>query len=389
MMPRVLIFFSLLFCFYSCKEGLFSWNLKSKPVVEEFKIVSNVLDSVHVQANLSSNGHISSTIKGFCWSDSNSEPTIYNEVIIIDNSDEGIYNASFSWDTSSTVKYVRAFAQNELGITYSQTITMFWPVGSGNIPEVNTISVEDIGFYSAKVSGELISNGGIPWTTKGILFSENNNPSMSNSIIIMDDTEGNSYSITYDNLLENKTYYTRAFAQNDGGVDYGQVISFTTKNFYEIGEQGPGGGIIFYNKLDSSGGWNFLELSSSDLPTEVIWGNSLTLLNTSNDIGTGKENTDIIVSEEGTSGVYAAGNCSSYINMGFDDWFLPSRAELMLVYDNLYMTGAGNLDGVYWTSSQDQTYSQNAWTIKMTQGDNIITSRLKTLSYKFRPVRRF
>ena len=38
---------------------------------------------------------------------------------------------------------------------------------------------------------------------------------------------------------------------------------------------------------------------------------------------------------------------------GYDDWFLPSQAELDLMYINLKNRGLGSFaDGYYWSSSQ-------------------------------------
>ena len=39
--------------------------------------------------------------------------------------------------------------------------------------------------------------------------------------------------------------------------------------------------------------------------------------------------------------------------MGFNDWYLPSRYELVLAANNLFMYGLGNfqINGEYWTST--------------------------------------
>lgn len=386
-----LYFFLLLFLF-GCKEDTFTWNLKSKPDVGDVSIVSNVLDSLFIQADLKSNGHIQSTVKGFCWSDSNSEPTINDEIVFIEGGSEGIYSTSFAWDTTSLTKYVRAFAQNDLGISYSKTASVYWPVDDGNIPIINTISVEDIGFYSAKVNGQLESNGGIPWTSFGVLFSENTVPSISNSIISYAIGSGADFSVLNDELTENTVYYACAFAENEGGIGYGEVISFTTRNFYEIGEPGPGGGIVFFNKLDSDGGWNFLEIFGVDVVEVMPWSETVLSVNTSTETASGYGNTESIYVAQGNNMDYAARFCIGFSSGGVTDWFLPSRDELLLVHNNLFMNGLGGFTNgnSYWSSSQDETFSQNAWIVDMNNNSsNTCTSEYKLTMHGVRPIRKF
>tara|TARA_B100001287_G_C22684088_1_gene532222 strand:+ start:3309 stop:4487 length:1179 start_codon:yes stop_codon:yes gene_type:complete len=392
MLQKIGLYLFLFFCLLGCRDGAFTWNLKSKPDVSDILIVSNVLDSVFIQADLKSNGHTSSTLKGFCWSDSNSEPTLNDKLILIDGSSEGIYSAAIAWDTSSQVKYVRAFAQNGLGLSYSKTLALFWPVDDGNAPVVKTISVEDISFYSAEVNGKLESNGGIPWTSFGVLLSENPAPSISNSIISYSTLANNDFTITYNELSENTVYYTRAFAENDGGIGYGEIISFTTRNFFEIGEPGPAGGIIFYNKLDSTGGWNFLEIFSTDVVELLPWSETVLSVNTSTEIGIGHDNTESIYDSQAENIAYAARFCLDFSSNGASDWFLPSRDELLLVYNNLFINGLGgfNNGNSYWSSSQDGTFSQNSWIVDMNNNSsNTCTSEYKLTMHGVRPIRKF
>ena len=90
---------------------------------------------------------------------------------------------------------------------------------------------------------------------------------------------------------------------------------------------------------------------------------------TSTLIGTGKTNTEKLVKAMGTSAYssssgtdktqdYAARLCSVLSHGGYDDWFLPSKSELDLMYDNLKAKGIGSFSGgSYWSSSENRESS--------------------------------
>jgi len=66
----------------------------------------------------------------------------------------------------------------------------------------------------------------------------------------------------------------------------------------------------------------------------------------------GSSNTNSIVARYGDT-TYAANICKTLDLNGHTDWFLPSRDELDLMYQNLKRFGIGNFaNGYYWSSSQ-------------------------------------
>jgi len=141
------------------------------------------------------------------------------------------------------------------------------------------------------------------------------------------------------------------------------------KTTYKIGESGPAGGIVFYDKGNDSDGWRYLEAAPVDsLPASAIWG-KVRVAKTETGIGSGKRNTELIITElnkKGESGT-AAQLCKAYILNGYNDWFLPSKDELNWMYANLginpdirkklkkYATVK------YWSSSQVDGKKDDAW----------------------------
>lgn len=151
---------------------------------------------------------------------------------------------------------------------------------------------------------------------------------------------------------------------------------------YAIGDTGPAGGIIFY----ISGSTHY-EASPVDLSNGVRWhnGSYLTTGATGTVWGTGKTNTDLIISVQG-EGTYAASICKNYVLNGFNDWFLPSNQELMAMYFNLKNEGIGDFSNSrYWSSSEHSNLY--AWAADFSLGGSATV--FKNDSYAVRAVRSF
>ncbi len=131
------------------------------------------------------------------------------------------------------------------------------------------------------------------------------------------------------------------------------------------------GGLIFY--LDTSTGEGFVA-APADQSTGAEWGCFGTDIPGADGIviGTGSQNTTDIVNGCPTSGI-AARICDELILNGKTDWFLPSKDELDLMWENLAdsdgngtnngTSDPGNLGGFaahfYWSSTEGDSF--NAW----------------------------
>ena len=178
-------------------------------------------------------------------------------------------------------------------------------------------------------------------------------------------------------------------AAASGGSSQAQITApVSTSTTYTIGDRGPAGGIVFYDKGNDSGGWRYLEAAPSD-PGKTQWQSSSTdVSGTKDTIGSGKENTQLAIRHN----VRPAMVCQQYSQGGYQDWFLPSKAELDLMYINLKMIrDVGNFSGDwYWSSTQYDTSS--AWTQRFNDGTQAGVSYLggsKNNTYSVRPIRQF
>ncbi|MHC6202271.1 CsgG/HfaB family protein [Breznakiellaceae bacterium SP9] len=130
---------------------------------------------------------------------------------------------------------------------------------------------------------------------------------------------------------------------------------------YKVGGKGPAGGIIFYDKGDSSEGWRYLEAAPAAAEFRRVWGLRGTSVTTDAAVGSGKQNTRVITAAlENQGEIGAALQCVDLEIGGYRDWFLPSKGELNLMYINLAMRGLGSFKSEScWSSSQYN--SDYAW----------------------------
>jgi hypothetical protein len=128
---------------------------------------------------------------------------------------------------------------------------------------------------------------------------------------------------------------------------------------YKVGDNGPAGGIIFYDKGNNSGGWRYLEVAPANTDREPGDGPS-TARNSLSDIqdrrlGAGKENTNMIMAiyERIGGGINTAAWICSHLEVnGFNDWYLPSLDELIMLYNNTYSRdGSGSFRSLKYRSS--------------------------------------
>ncbi len=160
-------------------------------------------------------------------------------------------------------------------------------------------------------------------------------------------------------LVAGTLYHFRVRAENTLGVVYGDDMSFTLLGLGITWQ----GGLIFY--LDNTGQHGLVSSSPTDQGT-AEWGCSGTTITGGDGIivGTGSQNTTDIINSCATVGI-AARLCRSYTDGVYNDWFLPSKDELGLMYTNLHMAipSKGGFGAVnYWSSSEVSStisYKQN------------------------------
>ena len=257
----------------------------------------------------------------------------------------------------------RALTQQEITNLYNSQLPT---QTSLCLPTITTTSPSSVGVDSVVIGGNITNDGGSSIVLRGVCYSTSPNPNMGNSRT--EDGSGiGSFNTVLRGLNPSTTYYARSYAKNSNGVVvYGNEVSFSTSSI-TIGSN-YAGGIVFY--VDGTG-QHGLVCAPSNQGT-LMWGcNGAIIPNTQLGVGDGYANTQLIVNGCSQRPI-AASVCNDLVLNGYDDWYLPSRGELMLMYNNLAYHGLGNFSPLhYWTSSQSYGNPLNTWAINFSFGVNV------------------
>jgi hypothetical protein len=169
------------------------------------------------------------------------------------------------------------------------------------------------------------------------------------------------------------------------------------------------GGLLFYIYQTGDDGYvagevHGLIAATSDQSSGIAWiigGSTPDTLNsnTSLVVGTGQANTTAMMNQSGYTGG-AAKVCDDYsVTVGginYSDWYLPSKDELNLMYQNIGngdVLGLGNIGGFsnnssYWSSSEGSINSSSTWRQDFDTGGQIEDYKGNT-QFNVRAVRTF
>jgi uncharacterized protein (TIGR02145 family) len=98
-------------------------------------------------------------------------------------------------------------------------------------PSVTTLPAESITNTSVTFRGNITDVGNPPYTSKGICYSTQQNPTINDSKVVVQGNGTGEFEGTAISLLPNTTYYFRAYATNSAEPAYGNQMNFKTTSF--------------------------------------------------------------------------------------------------------------------------------------------------------------
>lgn len=194
------------------------------PVLTTVTATSITQSTASCGGTITSDGAAQITARGICWS-TLEYPTILDNKTT-DGGGIGSFTSSITGLTGNTVYYVRAYATNSAGTEYGNQITF---KSGPAAPTLTTTTLSSIFQVSVVSGGNIINDGGSPILIRGICYSTTQNPTTTDNKTA-DGSGSGIFTSSISNLIGNTTYYIKAYAINDIGTGYGNVLTITTQN---------------------------------------------------------------------------------------------------------------------------------------------------------------
>lgn len=189
------------------------------PIVTINTVTNITATSATCGGSVSNNGGFAVTDKGLVWSTSQ-YPTLNDNHISL-GSGNAPFTGSMTNLTIGTTYYVRAYATNSQGTSYSSTQHTF-TTGNG-LPTVTTTTVT-MSSGSVVSGGNVTSDGGYPVTARGICYGVYPNPDLSGAYTHTTNGTGTGYYTSVIDTTVGTELYVRAYATNANGTVYGNQI---------------------------------------------------------------------------------------------------------------------------------------------------------------------
>ncbi len=275
------------------------------PVLNTLEVtdIDVLAGSAVLHGTVESLGNPAATEQGFVYG-LTTAPTVDNNKVISPRVAEGAYSEKITNLPLDKTFYVRAYAISENGIAYSDKSVQF--TTNAIPPQVTTLEAQDVNISNGTATfvGN-IDNAGTPaYTERGFVYSTMHDPTINDSKIVANGKGSvGRFSLYATGLPIGKTYNVRAYATSErAGTVYGDEITVSNE-------------------------WIILQSANIVVQKE--------------DLGCcGWED--------------AKAMCESSRLGGYDDWRLPTVAELAILYNNRELIGG--FDTQYYSSSYKNRY---------------------------------
>lgn len=290
---------------YSTNEINFTTRA-TLPTVSVYDVNNMNADSrsVILRGSIDDEGTPSYFERGFVYCTDKNTPTIDDTYIKVNGTGKGTYEISIANLQLGITYYVRACAMNEGGVAYSTTSVSFKIPTS--LPVIETLEPTSInrGNGTSVLHGRVVSAGSPSYTERGFVYSISYaEPTTSDDKWIVEGTGNGEFEYRATDLT-NKTYYVRAYATNELGTVYGETVKAL----------GP----------------EYFVLDAANLAVQI------------SDVGIGDWPT-------------IEAMCKNSTIEGSKDWRLPTKEELMVLYNNRELIG-GFKGSYYWSSTYFDSY---------------------------------
>jgi uncharacterized protein (TIGR02145 family) len=198
---------------------------KSAPQLTTTTISNISLNSAESGGNVTSDGGDVVTTRGIVWNTVTS-PTTSLTTKTINGTGTGSFSSSITNLIPSNIYFVRAYATNSIGTGYGNELS--FTTGAIVLPTLTTTAITTITTNSGVSGGNITVDGGGIITARGIVWSTSQNPTIALTTKTTDGTGLGSFVSNMTTLVQNTTYYVKAYATNSTGTAYGNQVEFKT-----------------------------------------------------------------------------------------------------------------------------------------------------------------
>lgn len=202
-------------------------NNNSLPVTNVKEPGSIGTSTAVFNAEILSEGTPKYTRRGFVYS-KNAGPSIDDNVVTAEVNGNPEYSANASGLEPGVTYYVKAFAENEKGLSLSSNEISFTTIGGITSVSTMNVSILDVVNGKARFNGKIENAGSPAYSEKGFCWNTSGEPSTSDSKAVVSGSGAGEYSYVCASLQSNTTYYVRAYAIQCGTIYYGTTVSFST-----------------------------------------------------------------------------------------------------------------------------------------------------------------
>ena len=200
---------------------------KDKPVVKTDSAGAVAFTSAKIYSTIVSEGAAAVTKAGIVWGILENPTSLNSKTIAKDGFGVGSFTSQITGLAEGNTYYVRTYATNGIGTTYSDQIQ--FTTQTSKFPEVLTLDVTQLDFQSFTLNGEVKSIGTSPVTERGFEYAKVSDFTNKVSISV-----GSGLGIFYKDVTGLKAgtiYYVRAFAVNSEGTKLGEAKMVKTKGY--------------------------------------------------------------------------------------------------------------------------------------------------------------
>lgn len=205
-------------------------SAKSRPVVSFDAVKAVAYNGAKLSGSIVSVGNTKITRYGFCWS-LKEEPTITDSHTEMgDCSVPMSFEGSITDLAANTKYYVRAYAENNEGMSYSNE-SSFTTTGVPTLPSVQTKEAVDVKSNTVTVNGFLVNLGNVAAVVQhGHIWgiSDKLDVGLATKTELGNKEEPGAFASVLTDLTPNTKYYVCAYATNEKGTAYGDILQFTT-----------------------------------------------------------------------------------------------------------------------------------------------------------------